>query len=459
MPTKIFDIIPPGEKSSYKNSHDSHEPKEKKENNFSRPVRRPMRGPNRMYLNLGFLGLIFIAMLGGVFYVSATTKSKVDIWPKTENIILNKKITFREGYNAKDPAVWRDAGLMPAKLAKAEKSAEGDYPASGSVKKDEKSSGKIKIYNAYSDAVQPLIAGTRFVSEDGKVFKLKEKVSVPGKSIINGKSVSGEIEAQVEAAEPGPNYNIGQSTFSIPGFVGTPKFTAFYAKSASAMSGGFIGNVAQVLEADILNAQKDLSQKAGKDAIQAIADNTSSGYVFINDEKAVFQNITDRIESAKSGDAKENFHAKVKLESSSLVFEKENVENLANILIRASLPEGKRMDEKSLKIEYQIEKPFNLPIAKAEASDENSKNKTKPASQATGPIDMAVNIKISFNVYSDMKADDIEKSLLGKSINEVKDAFSKKEEIQKVKIDAGPIWRRTFPENMDKVEVALIIDN
>ena len=125
--------------------------------------------------------------------------------------------------------------------------------------KEEKAEGIIRIFNDYSTASQSLVAGTRFVSDEGKLFRLVEKVVVPGQSTEKGKLIPGSVDVLVRADTAGSDYNIGVSTFSIPGFAGTPRYTAFYAKSFLAMAGGFKGESLAVSSEDLENAKKSLT--------------------------------------------------------------------------------------------------------------------------------------------------------------------------------------------------------
>jgi hypothetical protein len=60
----------------------------------------------------------------------------------------------------------------------------------------------------------------------------------------------------VYADSSGAEYNVTDTTFSIPGFKGSPRESAFYAKSKGAISGGSSGTASTVSLTD-LNAAKD----------------------------------------------------------------------------------------------------------------------------------------------------------------------------------------------------------
>lgn len=120
----------------------------------------------------------------------------------------------------------------------------------------EKAEGEITIYNNYSNTPQVLITNTRFQSPDGKIFRISNSITVPGK---NGDK-EGSIKVKVTADTYGSEYNIGPTKFTIPGFQNTPRFEGFYAKSEESMTGGASGIVQMVSKTDIDNTKKDLTE-------------------------------------------------------------------------------------------------------------------------------------------------------------------------------------------------------
>lgn len=113
---------------------------------------------------------------------------------------------------------------------------------------ERKASGTITVYNDFGKESQELVATTRFQTADGLVFRIPEDIVVPGNTVSGDKTIPGKIETQVIADKAGSEYNIGATKFTIPGFQGTPRFTAFSAESTAAMTGGFVGKVKTVSE-------------------------------------------------------------------------------------------------------------------------------------------------------------------------------------------------------------------
>jgi len=89
-----------------------------------------------------------------------------------------------------------------------------------------KARGFITVFSSL-DVPQKMIASTRFVSPSGLIFRIDENILVPA---------FGQITVSVTANETGPEYKIGPTTFSIPGFIGTERYTKLYGRSYQSMT-------------------------------------------------------------------------------------------------------------------------------------------------------------------------------------------------------------------------------
>ncbi len=151
---------------------------------------------------------------------------------------------------------------IPAQIFSERKTLESRYPATGKKAVQKKATGKITVYNAYSSDPQPLVASTRFVTPDGKIFRLAKGTTIPGAKIVSGKVIPSSIDLSVIADKPGSDYNIGPvNYFSVPGFEGTPKYQGFYGESKDPMSGGVIGEVPVPTDSDIKLAKTEAVAK------------------------------------------------------------------------------------------------------------------------------------------------------------------------------------------------------
>jgi hypothetical protein len=126
----------------------------------------------------------------------------------------------------------------------------------------------ITIYNAYGTAPQELVATTRFLTPDGKIFRITQNVTVPGETkAADGTLTPSSITAPIVADQAGPDYNVGPvAKLTVPGFAkDSPREAGFYGVITASTTGGFIGQRATPTAADIAAA------KASTTAILAAA--------------------------------------------------------------------------------------------------------------------------------------------------------------------------------------------
>jgi hypothetical protein len=82
-----------------------------------------------------------------------------------------------------------------------------NYPTTGSEVIGEETVGIVTITNNYIKN-QPLVATTRLLSPDDKLFRIKNTINVPA---------GGSVQVEVYADEPGEDMAIQPTTFTIPG--------------------------------------------------------------------------------------------------------------------------------------------------------------------------------------------------------------------------------------------------
>lgn len=191
-----------------------------------------------------------------------------------------------------------DKNTLPAEVFTQERNLAQQYPASGTQVVSAKAAGRIKVVNAYSSDPQILVKTTRFITQDGKVFRLDNQVTVPGAAIKDGKIISSSTEAGITADQPGAEYNRAQAEkLTIPGFKGTPKYAGFYGEMIST-TGGLVGkkpvptdqdvNSARSKTADILKSSLEAAFEAAKPkGYVVLPDATSIQVIKLNNTKDV----------------------------------------------------------------------------------------------------------------------------------------------------------------------------
>jgi hypothetical protein len=202
--------------------------------------------------------LVVIAILiiaGLAAYVTSVFFNHADI-------TINFKQTpwsYQDNFTASKSAVGIDmtTNTIPAQVFTSTKNVTQSFPGSLVTQVSQKAQGTITIYNAYSAAPQELVATTRFLTPDGKIFRITANVTVPGETNNNGKLSPSSITASIVADQAGPDYNVGPvAKLTIPGFQSdSGREAGFYGVITASTTGGFIGQRATPTAVDIAAAK------------------------------------------------------------------------------------------------------------------------------------------------------------------------------------------------------------
>ncbi|MFZ2770129.1 MAG: hypothetical protein WAZ50_03330 [Minisyncoccia bacterium] len=199
------------------------------------------RSPKKVIIISSVVGLLLVIFALLSIFKSATLTYD----PKIFNLTFNK-----DSYTAYKTGGEKDLMFSVIKLS-GTKGVEAK--ASGEEKVSIKANGKAVVYNN-TDTVVKLIRNTRFQAVDGKIFRILADISVPAKK----GTTPGSLEVNLYADVAGVEYNIGLTDFTVPGLKGDPKYSKVYARSKTAMTGGFVGVRKQVSDTDLAKAKATL---------------------------------------------------------------------------------------------------------------------------------------------------------------------------------------------------------
>jgi len=372
--------------------------------------------------NYIFSGLVLI-LLAVIIYALVEFLPKAEIkiitkkteWSFTDSITANKNIAQIDIFQKQ----------IPAEIFSARKNFNFSFAATGKKSVQQKAKGKIIIYNAYSSSPQILIATTRFLAPDGKIFRLEERTVVPGAKIVEGKIIPSSIEAEVVADQPGPQYNIGPvSRFSIPGFQGTEKYQGFYAESKEPMKGGFIGEKAFPTDEDIKKAKEKAEQDL-KSYIESFLSLQIPQEFKIIDGSRQFNILKEEVN--KETDEKGNFTLFAEGESLVIGFRENDIKNLLENIAQKEL--GAHFRLKDYKLEYETGQP----------------------DFSQGRISFAVNFQGVFEEPVDLE--NLKQQILNKNEKDLKNLISTLPNIQKATISFWPFWVKKVPDDLKRVKI------
>ncbi len=242
------------------------------------------------------------------------------------NLEAQLKITADEQADSVD----RDRRIIPARKIEKDITQVVDITPTGATTSEaQKAQGTITIVNTYSSAPQPLVATTRFLAENGVLFRLVHPVTVPGTTQQDGATVPGKIDALVVADKAGEEGNIEPTKFSIPGFAGTPKETKIFATSKDAMSGGNTkGRGIQIITQKDIDDAKKASEASRDEFVRAQIEK-----LLRPEEKllpdAITYNVIAAQPTAAEGSAQKNPEYRTQLHVQALVFKQDDVRQIA----------------------------------------------------------------------------------------------------------------------------------
>ena len=231
---------------------------------------------------VSFLILILLGAFGFVALNRISTAA-VNISPYKETLAIDSRLRARANASADG---------LPFEVMQLNAEESGLITATGISSGGQKASGKITVYNNYGSAPQRLITNTRFQTSDGKVYRIKGAISVPG---------MGVTEATVYADQAGEEYNIGPADFTLPGLKGGARFEKVFAKSKTAMSGGSSGNARVVKKEDLDSVKASTSEKIKNRLTEMFSRQKPEGYVLFAD--AVKIEYSDNLDNPKVGDS------------------------------------------------------------------------------------------------------------------------------------------------------------
>jgi len=416
MAKKIIDILPP-EELEKKEEVSEEEVLEKEKPEFKVKITFPKFSFKKSLILLPLFVLIFLSFLSFRF-----SKAEIKIWPEVQTADFRAKITVDKDIKSPD----FKNNILPGKIFEAEKIISEEFPASGRVLK--KAEGIIRLYNNFSTQNENWLAQTRFVSSDGKLFKSKAQIAIPGAEAKNGKIIPSFIDVPVIAAEGGADYNIGPSKFSIVAFRGTPRYTKFYGESSETMKGG--GEAPQVKKEDLENAEKILTEKAKIESEKALEDKIPTEFLFLKENFET--KILEKFSLAQVGIETEKFNFQVKANCTTISFLKADINNFAAEYILSQIPKDKKFFAQSLKIEYSPEKSF---------SSESGKT--------------ILSLNFSAKIYSEIDLNSLKKGLAGKSLAETKTFLENQPDILRTEVRISPFWIRNVPKGLEKIEIEI----
>lgn len=361
-----------------------------------------------------FIALTLLVIVGAALYTYVFDSATITFVPKYKEINeISKVIPF-----SKDGA---DSSAVPFIVEQASLSRSKTLTLSESRKVEAKATGKITIYNNYDNNTQKLIKNTRFESTQGKIYRIAQSVEVPGKK----GDIPGSVDVTVYADATGATYNVTNTDFTIPGFKGTPRANAFYAKTKTALTGGSSGTMSLVALSD-LNAAKDaLAVELNKDIQTEILKIKKDGYIpLYSAVEVVYDDNENELLTGATGVYKVTATGYVILADAPKFAQMlaKNFADYANDPVRVGLPDMLKYTRKQ-------------------------------AEHVNSTTTLSILVEGTTRIIWDTNLDTLKTMVLGKSRDEFKPVMKTLNSVESAEISFSPLWLSHFPEETSKIKV------
>ena len=401
-----------------------------------RPVRRPERttqgifskrkDPQLKSLNARrrvpwLYGLMLASVLIIILFLLFSflfTGAQIVTFPKHEKVVVNGDFIA-----STDKAL----SSLSYEIMTLELSQSRTVAATGREEVSLKASGKIVIYNDYNTAKQRLIRNTRFETPLGLIYRINESIVVPGQTVEGGKTIPGSIEVTIYADEPGENYNIGLTDFTIPGFKGAPQFEHFYARSKSSLTGGFVGEQLVMEESEEERARDELRAELSEKLLSETFSQVPEGFLLFED--AVFVEFESEPTTEQNGSA-------VLAEKAVLygvLFERKS---LAKYIAKNTLA---GFDDSSV----ALIGPETLSLTALDKGD------MRPWEMDTFTFSLIGNTTLVW-LYDEEK---LKNDLVGRDKGAIHTILSGYPSIERAEVIIRPFWRRSFPDTVEDIKI------
>ncbi|MGB0757218.1 MAG: hypothetical protein ACPGO5_02055 [Patescibacteria group bacterium] len=279
--------------------------------------------------------------------------------------------------------------------------------------------GMVTIINNYSRS-QPLIATTRLLTPDGKLFRISEGVTVPA---------GGSVEVEAYADEAGAEFEIGPSTFTIPGLWEGLQ-DDIYAESSADFTGGTV--LEKTVNENVIDSK---SQEFVDQLTQDIERTTypEEGYVQI---ARVTGDATWEA-NVEPGATVENFQITVNIPVTTVMFAQSDLDSVAvNTLVSQTPPYQQFLSADLSQLTYDIV------------------NVENDGSGAT------IEAQVRGKSASRLQRDNLDISeLKGKQYEELIEHVENIPGVADVQISFTPSWLKKVPSLQDHVFIEIIDSN
>lgn len=293
------------------------------------PATEPPKPKNphlNLYKRIAVIFAILAVLILGILFYTSFTSVKIVIVANQEKINNN---VILDVYGEKNPQQSSTNNpSLKGSVGSINVTDNKSYPATGSKAVNADVTGKVILYNNYTKN-QPLVASTRLLSPEGKLFRIKSTVNVPA---------GGSVEVEVYADKPGPDMVLEPTRFTIPGlWAGLQKQIFGESKEKMQSDSQSKHSVTQEdIDSAVKNIREGIMEKAKSDIEASQKD--FDKVLFIIDEASLSTKV-----DAEAGEEKESFSVAIDAPVKYAAFKNAEALELIKQKYKASMPSDKEL--------------------------------------------------------------------------------------------------------------------
>jgi hypothetical protein len=396
------------------NTEDEKEDDNKNTEEESKTQKIINKRPINMYrkIAISFIALTVILLSVVVYFTFVSVE--IVLTPAHERVSDNLIVDIYDKESYENSPSASLAGVVEEVELEAEKV----YESTGVETLGEEISGKVRVINNYTKN-QPLVATTRFLSPDNKLYRLKDTINVPAGS---------SVEAEIYVDKADPSMAIGPTKFIIPGL-----WTGIQDKIYAESNEKFVYN--KKIEKFIQKIDVDMAVEDLKKELIAKAEK-QFGETYRGYDKVLFEidnNLINVDISDKVGDKKNNFKVNLNSPVAVIAFNSGEVKTMAEKKLKAIVPDNKDFKEIS-----RDNITFNL----------NGFNVNQGIATINASFESSMALKNDSDIIDKNK-------IIGLTEEQLRDYLKGFNEISDFKISFSPAFVEKVPNLIDRIYVKI----
>ena len=397
----------------------------------------------RKFIIAGAIALVVIVLFS-IWATAIAPAAKISVKVHTTSQNFTEKVNFVNDESKSNPK----EGILFLEEQTVEKSAEGEFTATGKVDKGTKASGKITITRPAHDVISSDGSNLKYTIPKGTAFTIRGKnfvttedadLSASDKSLtLCGLKpcTNAKIEKTVGAVakENGEAYNVAAASGKDITLAGGSGIPSSFTLSSTAMTGGSSKVVTVVSKEDVETASSNLEMPSQNEIREELANQFGSDYIFLGNIKQSEAVVTTS--PALNEEVGENITPKIvkKITYSMYAVKREPVKTYIESVVSASLG-----DDTQEIYDTGIDKAF----FEAFQNSDNANTAKLKTTVKTGP-----------RVTDEM----VREKSLGYKVGEVQSRLKSIKGVSSVKVDTSYFFVMSVPSDTNKVEVNIEIE-